>query len=116
MTILSFERLETLTVQAFAKLNHVWPESVIMHGGVFVARIHPNCNRKVGDEDVLVRALVYVLGEGRLCRMTIRRRNIENSGYKVLEDTGYTQMYRECLYVIMKLPVLDLTAVGELES
>lgn len=57
--------LKTLTLERFARLPSAWPENLsgicgwAGGAGILIARIHPNCNRPVGDENVVARALVY---------------------------------------------------------
>lgn len=96
-----------LTVEDFARLGPAWPEYLGLGKGVLLARVHPNCNRPKGDEDVLARALVYMSNNGELRRMTIRRSNIRANADGFLRD--YAKAYRECLNKILELPVLDLT-------
>jgi hypothetical protein len=101
--------IKTLTLAAFAELRSEWPEGLDSPSkGTLIARIHPECNRSQGDETVLARALVYSGGELR--RLTIRRGNVESEdcedGSTFLHD--YAKMYRECLYAVMKLPIIEL--------
>ncbi|VBA47128.1 hypothetical protein [Mycobacterium attenuatum] len=109
---------KVLTLRDFAALSSVWPEYISGVGfgrvakSVLLARIHPNCNRLTGDEDVLARALVYTpedeFGASSLRRLTIRRKQVEPVARD--EDTQESaSAYRACLYAIYALPVLELT-------
>lgn len=109
---------KALTLQEFTRLSPCWPEYIMnvpfwSGKGILIARIHPNCNRHTGDDDVLARALVYQLPDdidpaGGLRRLTIRRCNIESLGANEF-GRERAKMYRACLDAIMTLPVLDLT-------
>ena len=105
-----------MDVETFAKLGSAWPEYLVGYGGEakLIARIHSNANREKGDEDVLVRALVF--DKDRLARLTIRGKSLVNHN-REKDEPAYMQeyeqeqvlMYRNVLFEILALPVLDLT-------
>jgi hypothetical protein len=115
----------TLTVGAFAALPPCWPEYVT-EGAVLIARISPNNNRPSGDEDVLVRALVYVPDcelidgptiPGHLARLTIRGGQLEANAEAMRRETEPFMVqfcadrlaeYVNVLRAVLCLPVIEL--------
>ena len=114
----------TLTLEEFAKLPSVWPENICSgNQAVLIAQISPDCKRKVGDEGVLARALVFIgadnLAEATLARLTIRKSQIKLrspiSDFKgrCAEiqseiDRDHANLYIDCLEAVLNLPILIL--------
>ena len=131
--------MPVLTLAEFAALPPAWPEYLDGPNcqSMLIARIHPDCNRSEGDEDVLARALVFDvppggnLGPATLRRITIRKCNLIPTPISVpvldnptacdLEHLkwdvelqrrfaeNYCRLYADVLQAILTLPVIRLT-------
>ena len=133
--------MPVLTLAEFAALPPAWPEYLDGPNcqSMLIARIHPDCNRSEGDEDVLARALVFDvppggnLGPATLRRITIRKCNLiptplsvpvpdyltpsEREHWKLYgygygdskSAENYREMYADVLRAILTLPVIRLT-------
>lgn len=136
MTASTTRHVPTLTLAEFAALPPGWPEYLLppTGGGVLLARIHPDCNRPEGDEDVLARALMFDprtdFGPATLRRITIRKQNLtwmpspipapddltddERQHWNLHEEHGRQfavdrcREYADVLQAILALPVVTL--------
>lgn len=125
--------VKAMTPSIFAALNpafaeYMWGTEDVWGGMLPIARIHPNCNRPRGDEDVMARALVYMptdhIEESHLRRLTIRRRDLDMDENYVRESlsifrsrdwdserdpaTARVADYQRCLQAVSRLPMIDL--------
>lgn len=110
--------VESLTLEAFAGLQSARPEYLTglseTGTGILLARIHPNCNRPVGDESVIARALVYMpedsVGPSSLRRLTIRTGDLVSRAATPYADLNRTldNLYPRALQAVWRLPVLEL--------
>lgn len=104
--------IASLTIEEFASLPAIWPESLALGDAMLIARLDPACNRPQGDEDVLARALVFDRRRPGLCRLTIRKQNLtpqSPSGYDVDHImVEYAAEYANSLQAVLSLPVLRL--------
>jgi hypothetical protein len=107
-------KIASLNIEEFAALPAVWPESLALGDAMLIARIDPACNRSQGDEDVLVRALVFDRRQPSLRRLTIRKQNLIPRA--LAEDhiidhvmIEYAADYAKTLQAVLSLPMLNLS-------
>lgn len=113
-----------LTVEQFAALPAAWPDTIHVCGGLLIARIHPRHNRPLGDEKVLARALAYLDPDefgGGLHRLTVRVEQITpRYGHLPRRHSDIAEqsanMYRDLLFSIFQLPVIELASAEEVAS
>ena len=111
--MLGLRKHTNLTVSSFAALQSVWPDTLTSTGGLLLVRV---ANRRdEGDEDVLVRVLVFCESDGIqpkpwLGRLTIRGMNLQlidkHDENSFSED--YANMYLDLLKQAVALPVVTL--------
>ena len=106
-------KIALLNIEEFAALPSVWPESLALGDAMLIARIDPACNRPQGDEDVLVRALVFDRRQPGLRRLTIRKQNlIPKAPADYMIDhimIEYAAEYAKALQAVLSLPMLNLS-------